>query len=365
MPRKGEPVPKTRLLLAAGLACLALPFAVPATASTPTSTPIDKELSFTCPFPLIGKQKLAVEVKASFEVPSAPGGTFTTSDLTVSVTVPDKSTRGLALVGAASIEGTASAGVTLANGSLTLPLNLPLTVAKTAVPPSGAFTTQATGSVPPVQLPNAGRTTLTIGDFSTRLTPKKADGSFTGLGSFTSDCTLDPGQDPVLLSFDLGAAQTEHHYGVTGSTALPALGATAPLTGSFAAGPEFGPAFDRTRAEFKVFGFVPGRADLQFTPDGPQAGSLDGDGFAVHSNLVLTLPQVTLFGVPLADAGCRASTPIPVDLRTGSGFALATGGPVTGTYTIPPLTGCGAFTAYLSSFFQGDGNTFSLVLTAR
>ena len=284
---------------------------------------------------MIGKQKLAVEVKASFEVPSAPGGTFTTSDLTVSVTVPDKSTRGLALVGAASIEGTASAGVTLANGSLTLPLNLPLTVAKTAVPPSGEFTTQATGSVPPVQLPNAGRTTLTIGDFSTRLTPKKADGSFTGLGSFTSDCTLDPGQDPVLLSFDLGSAQTEHHYGVTGSTAVKALGATAPLTGSFAAGPEFGPAFDRTRAEFKVFGFVPGSADLQFTPDGPQTGSLDGDGFAVHTNLALTLPQVTLFGVPLADAGCRASTPIPVDLRTGSGFALATGGPVSGSVHDP------------------------------
>jgi hypothetical protein len=356
-------VPKTRLLLAAGLACLALPLAVPATAAA--STPIDEKLSFTCPFPLIGKQKLDVEVKASFEVPSAPGGTFTTSDLTVSVTVPDQSTRGLALVGAASIEGTASAGVTLANGSLTLPLSLPLTVAKTAVPASGAFTTQATGSVPPVQLPNAGRTTLTIGDFSTRLTPKKADGSFTGLGSFTSDCTLDPGQDPVLLSFDLGATQTEYHYGVTGSTTVQALGATAPLTGSFAAGPEFGPAFDRTQAEFKVFGFVPGRADLQFTPDGPQTGEVGDGGFVVHANLALTLPQVTLFGVPLADAGCRASAPIPVDLRTGSGFALTSGGPVTGVYTIPPLTGCGAFTTPLGSLVQGAGNTFALTLTPR
>ncbi|WP_329055908.1 hypothetical protein OG738_19985 [Amycolatopsis sp. NBC_01488] len=140
---------KARWLLAAGLACLtvsALP--VP---SAQASTPIDKELNFSCPFPLIGRQKLDVEVKASFEVPSAPGGTFTTSDLSVAVSVPDKSARGLALVGAASIEGTASAGVTLTDGSLTLPLNLPLTVAKTPVPPSGTFTTQASGSVPPVQ----------------------------------------------------------------------------------------------------------------------------------------------------------------------------------------------------------------------
>jgi hypothetical protein len=310
-------------------------------------------------------QRLDVEVKASFEVPSAPGGTFTTTDLTVAVTVPDKSTRGLALVGAASIEGTASAGVTLANGPLTLPLSLPLTVAKTAVPPSGAFTTQASGSVPPVRLPNAGKTTLTIGDFSTRLTPKKADGSDTGLGSFTSGCTLDPGQDPVLLSFELAGTPARHRYAVAGSTALKALGATAPLTGSVAAGPEFATAFDKTSADFKAFGFVPGRADLQLTPDGPQTGELGGGGFVAHSTFALTLPQVTLFGLPVADAGCRASAPIPVDLRTGSGFALATGGPVAGTYTIPPLTGCGAFTAYLSSLVQGEGNTFALTLTAR
>jgi hypothetical protein len=350
-------VPKARSSLAAALACLVLPLvAAPAEASTP----IDKSLSFTCPFPLIGKQTLDVEVKASFEVPSAPGGTFTTADLSVAVTVPDKSTRGLALVGAASIEGTASAGVTLANGALTLPLALPLTVAKTPVPPSGPFTTRAAGSVPPVQLPNADKTTVAIGDFSTRLTPKKADGSFTGLGSFTSDCTLDAGQDPVLLSFDLGTSS--HDYGVTGTTTLKALGATAPLTGSFTG---FSPAFDRTRAEFKVFGFVPGTADLQFSPDGPQTGEPAGGGFVAHANLALALPQVTLFGLPVADAGCRASAPIPVDLKTGSGFVPASGGPVSGEYTIPPLTGCGAFTAYLSSLVQGPGNTFALTLTAR
>ncbi len=348
-----------RSLLAACV--LALTVVAPAAASTP----IDKKLSFTCPFPLIGRQQLAVEVKAAFEVPAAPGGTFTTADLAVSVTVPDKSTRGLALVGAASIEGTASAGVTLANGPLTLPLSLPLTVAKTPVPPSGAFTTQASGSVPPVQLPNAGKTTLTIGDFSTRLTPKKADGSSTGLGSFTSECTLDPGQDPVLIGFDLGSTQTQHRYAVAGSTALKTLNATAPLTGSLAAGPEFGTTFDRTGADFKAFGFVPGRADLQFTADGPQTGELRGGGFVAHSAFALALPQVTLFGLPVADAGCRASAPVPVDLRTGTGFALATGGPVTGTYAIPPLTGCGAFTAYLSSLVQGGGNTFALTLTAR
>ncbi|MEQ0562024.1 DUF6801 domain-containing protein [Amycolatopsis sp. NEAU-NG30] len=353
-------MPKARSLLAAGLACLTLPLV--AAPAAQASTPVDRKLAFTCPFPLIGKQRLDVRITASFDVPAAPGGTLTTSDLAVSVTVPDKAARGLALVGAASIEGTASAGVTLANGPLTLPISLPMTVAKTPVPPSGAFTTPASGSVPPVRLPNAGKTTLTIGGFSTRLTPKKADGSFTGLGSFTSDCTLDPGQDPVLLSFDVGGTQAPVTYGVTGTTTLKTLGASAPVTGSFTVGRDFTPAFDRTRAAFKVFGFVPGTADLQFTTDGPQPGE---PGFVAHATFALSLPQVTLFGLPVADAGCRASAPILTDLRTGSGFTPESGGPVTGTYAIPPLTGCGTFTTYLSSLVQGEGNTFALTLTPR
>ncbi|MGW4400961.1 DUF6801 domain-containing protein [Amycolatopsis nivea] len=359
-------MPKARWLLAAALACLAVAcLASPSAAATQ----VDKKLSYTCPFPLIGEQKLDVEVKASFDVPSAPGGTLTTSGLAVSVVVPDKATRGLALVGAASVEGTAAAEVKLANGSLTLPVTVPLTVAKTTLPQSGSFTAQATGSVPPIVVPNAGKTTVTLGGFSTRLTPKKADGSFTGLGSFTSDCTLDPGQDGVLLSFDVGTAQSGYNYSLTGTTTLRALGTTVPLNGTFAVTtqPSFSdrPAFDPAQAAFKLFGFVPGTAELRFAPDGEQTGSLGDGGFVAHTNLSLAVPQVSLFGLPVADQNCRTSAPIPVDLRTGAGFALTTGGPVTGTYSIPPLTGCGAFTGYLSSLFQGDGNAFAVTLAAR
>jgi hypothetical protein len=45
---------------------------------------------------------------------------------------------------------------------------------------------------------------VTVGGFSTTLTPKKADGSPTGLGTFTSNCTLNPGQDAQLISFTVG-----------------------------------------------------------------------------------------------------------------------------------------------------------------
>ncbi|MFE0021206.1 DUF6801 domain-containing protein [Amycolatopsis sp. NPDC059021] len=366
-----------RALLATGLILLltAAGLLLVAVRGAAASTPVDKKLSFTCPFPLIGLQKLDVEVKADFDIPKQPGGTLTTSGLNIAVTVPDKASRGLTLVGAASIEGTAAAGVTLVNGDAKpLPVKIPLNVAKTSIPPNGTFTTQATGSVPAIKLANPGKTTLTIGDFSTRLTPKKADGSFTGIGAFTSDCTLDPGQDPVLLSFDLAnSTTTAYDYAVTGKTTIKALGATAPVTGGFgftgnSAEQTFsgGPALDKAHAEFRLFGFLPGTADLVYTPAGPQTGELTATGFTAHSRFDLSLPQVTFFGMPVGGGpDCKTSSPATADLRTGEGFAMASGGTLTGTYTLPPLTGCGAFTGYLSSLVQGDGNTFDLALAPR
>ncbi|GAA4524582.1 DUF6801 domain-containing protein [Amycolatopsis samaneae] len=365
-----------RALLATGLVLLLIAAGLlfAAVRGAAASTPVDKKLSFTCPFPLIGLQKLAVEIKAEFDVPTRSGGTLTTSGPEVSVTVPDKATRGLALVGAASIEGTAAAGVTLTNGDAKpLPVRIPLTVAKTAVPQSGTFSPHATGSVPAIKLANPGRTTLVIGDFTTRLTPKKVDGSFTGLGSFTSGCTLDPGQDPVLLSVDLpGPGTTAHDYTVSGRTTIRALGATTPVTGGFGVGAGDGQTFggglalDRAHAEFRLFGFLPGTADLVFTPSGPQTGELGGTGFTAHTRFDLALPLVTLLGMPVSSGpDCRTSSPAAADLRTGEGFAMAAGGALTGTFALAPLTGCGAFTGYLSSFVQGEGNTFELALAPR
>lgn len=341
--------------------------------SAAAGTPVDKKLSFTCPFPLIGLQKLDVNIKADFDVPAAPGGTLTTSGLTIAVTVPDKSARGLNLVGATTIEGTAAASVTLVNGDAKpFLVKIPLNVAKTDIPQTGTFTTVATGQVPAVTLAKPGKTTLTIGDFTTRLTPKKADGSFTGLGSFTSDCTLDPGQDATLLSFDLGGTPAGHRYTVAGKTTVKALGAAAPLTGGFDLNPTAatvftgGPVFDKAHADFRLYGFLPGAADLEFVADGPQGGDLGGTGFLARPRFTTVLPLVTLVGMPVSSGpGCKTSSPSTAELRTGDGFTMAGGGALTGTYTLAPLTGCGAFTPYLSTFVQGDGNTFTLALTPR
>ena len=166
---------------------------------------VDKSLTFTCPFPLIGDQKLAVRIRATVDVPATEGGEIVTTDFSATATVPPTATQGLALVGAKTVEGTAVANITLDNAGNPLPIELPgLTIPKTEVPASGAFDTVASGPVPTAVL-KAGPTSVVVGDFATTLTPRRADGAETGLGTFTSACKLDPGQDPKLLSFTVGA----------------------------------------------------------------------------------------------------------------------------------------------------------------
>ncbi|HWE92084.1 MAG TPA: hypothetical protein VG317_21655 [Pseudonocardiaceae bacterium] len=48
-----------------------------------------------------------------------------------------------------------------------------------------------------------------------------------------------------------------------------------------------------------------------------------------------------------------------------SGRTLASGGILSGSYTLPPLTDCGAFTSLISAAASGSGNTVTLTLTSR
>ncbi len=159
-------------------------------------------LVYNCPFPLIGAQDMSVRIVVD-DLPdeAVVGGPIPQARVTATATVPDLATQGLALVGAATVEGTAKARTRVDNAGFGLDIVPNLTVAKTPVPASGAFDAIASGTTPPVSFPNAGTTTITVGDFETTLTPRKADGSLTGLGTFTSPCTLKPGQSTQLYQF--------------------------------------------------------------------------------------------------------------------------------------------------------------------
>ena len=165
-------------------------------------------LSYACTFPVIGSravtatfgQDLPVSVTAG--VPNSPSGA------TADIVVPSVVTRGLNLVGAATVSGSAIGVQSVTNGAARFGGPLRYTVPGTPVPASGAFTMHATGTFPSVTYPNAGTASISVGNLSLTLTPLDSRGKPTALGTFTAPCTQVPGQSNVLGTFPVLAPLT-------------------------------------------------------------------------------------------------------------------------------------------------------------
>lgn len=164
-------------------------------------------LSYSCPFPLIGTQDMTVRITVADLADSAVvGQPVPGTRVTAIATVPSSATLGLRLVGATTVEGTAVANTAVDNAGAVQNIVANLVVAKTNIPASGSFNTIATGGTAPATFTRAGATTVNVGAFSTTLTPRRADGSLTGLGTFTSACTLKANQNTLLHTFTVSAA---------------------------------------------------------------------------------------------------------------------------------------------------------------
>ncbi|MFI9380517.1 DUF6801 domain-containing protein [Kutzneria sp. NPDC052558] len=401
-----------RTLGAATAAALVLTgLAVGAGVSAAASTAVDKTLTFTCPFPLIGNQVLSVRIRATMSTPATVGGDLVTTDFSATATVPPTATQGLQLVGATTIEGTAKAGVTLNEAGTPIDITIPgLTIPSTPVPASGSFDTVASGPVPTATITKAGATTVSVGGFSTTLTPKKADGTPTGLGTFTSDCTLDPGQDAQLISFQVsdGPPPTTttttppptttttttpppttttttapptttttsapggitYSYGIIGHSVIKKLHGTVPINGGITAKLDLGTgkydadlALAPTTATFAMFGFLPVTTRIAFQPEGKTTGAVTNGALDATSRLTVKMPRISVFGLPISRSkSCGASKPSVVKMVSGPGFDVLKGGTLSGSYALAPLTGCGPFTGFISALATGPGNTIDLTL---
>jgi hypothetical protein len=175
-------------------------------AGTASASTVTVDLKYGCSFPVIGAQTLDVKVQARLPDKLTVGKAGDPIPFTADVTVPASAASGLGLVGAKTLTGSAEAGLTAQDGNLTLPLNLPASFPNTTIPSSGTFTVHATGAAPGVGLPNAGTLKLTLGNIIEKLTPLTADNKPTGLGTFTSTCSLAQGQNPVLGQVPVSAS---------------------------------------------------------------------------------------------------------------------------------------------------------------
>ncbi|MER5268202.1 DUF6801 domain-containing protein [Actinosynnema sp. NPDC002837] len=183
---------------------------------------------YTCPFPLIGNQNVTVDIDT--DLPAEIGvGEFTPQlDITAVSNAGPTATQGLRLVGAETIQGTAVATSLVRTPGGHLAVAVPAAVPNQPIPPSGDLVIDAAGAAPALRFDQPGTATLSVHDLVLTMTPKKADGTDTGLGTFVADCTpVDAAQRTVLHTVTVTSAQdTEAPTAPSGLTA----GATTPTS---------------------------------------------------------------------------------------------------------------------------------------
>ncbi|RZS40853.1 fibronectin type III domain protein [Herbihabitans rhizosphaerae] len=163
-------------------------------------------------------------------------------------------------------------------------------------------------------------------------------------------------------------AVAQHAYTLAGTSTLAAARTTVSLTGNAAATLDLAAGTHTaeltlrpTKVTLLLAGVLPAEADVQFAT-GPATGTLAGGVLSTASTVTITLTRVTVLGLPIA-GGPTCRTAANVVLRSGAGFDPAAGGALTGTYAIPPFTGCGAATNMINGTVAGPGNTVAITLT--
>ncbi|WP_410599395.1 DUF6801 domain-containing protein [Amycolatopsis sp. lyj-90] len=170
--------------------------------AAPLAGPVTKDLTFTCEMPLIGAQPVAAKVTATFPEAVTAGSPIDVTGFSVAVSLDGDSVTALNLIGAATIEGTASANVDVDYNGTELGVTLNgLGFPVTAVPQDGPLALSITGPIPGLTVKKPGSVAFAVGGaFTGKVTPRHADGTPTDLGTFDLPCGIAPGQDASLAT---------------------------------------------------------------------------------------------------------------------------------------------------------------------
>jgi hypothetical protein len=174
-----------------------------------SAVPVSTTLTYMCNFPLLLPQPLSLTINS--DIPATqPLNTLTNSfAINATANVNAEAAFGLNAVGAVSVEGTATAAVSLVLPTGTvLPLQIPTTIPTTPIPASGGFTTTATGTTPQLTFSKPGNVKINVGDLVLTLTPRLVDGTPTGLDTFETECHQDAGQNNTLATINVPSTDT-------------------------------------------------------------------------------------------------------------------------------------------------------------
>lgn len=163
---------------------------------------IDKELTYSCVFPIVEEEEVVGRVTATFPDQAKVNERAAITDPLVQVTFNQTTTDALRAIKAATVAGDGQvdlhASLTDANGSLDIVLGLPVIIPSVDVPPTGTMTVALPITTPTLIFRSAGELSVSAGDLNGTLTPLKADGTPTEAGTFDVPCQPLAGQDTHL-----------------------------------------------------------------------------------------------------------------------------------------------------------------------
>tara|TARA_R100000306_G_scaffold41882_2_gene40699 strand:- start:90644 stop:92473 length:1830 start_codon:yes stop_codon:yes gene_type:complete len=170
--------------------------------------PASLELELRCPFPLIGEQAILAKISADYPTEVTVGDSFGPFNIDTVTVVNEASRQGLALLGAATVTGTAQSATTIVTPARTIENTVELTVAPSPVPATeGAFEVAASGMTAAEAFVegDVGAGEITVEDLTLNLRNLREDGTLAGMpvGEFTTDCAVVEGQNTVLARFNI------------------------------------------------------------------------------------------------------------------------------------------------------------------
>jgi hypothetical protein len=172
-----------------------------AVAAGATGGHVEKIITYTCNFPLVGTKPVTADVKVTFPATGKVGQIIQGTGFSAVATLDASTTSALRLIGAATVDGTANPQIDANISGVVVTLALPFTIPSTKVPATGNMGLPFVGAIPGFAVHKAGTVTLSIGaNFTGTATPKTAAGKPTQLGTINLACTQNPGQNATLAS---------------------------------------------------------------------------------------------------------------------------------------------------------------------
>lgn len=176
--------------------------------STGTNAPRQARtsLAYTCRFPS-GTQQVGVRVAAKFPAAGAVGQAIQPTGVHMTITVPRTALGNLSKLGATTIGGSASLGVTVAEGGTSASAAWRVAAGRpTPLPATGSLVMAASGAVPPATASVPGELTFTAEGLVLVFAPRRAAGAATSPATLTVACNPDPAQDARLAAIPVPAS---------------------------------------------------------------------------------------------------------------------------------------------------------------